>query len=348
MKIEKSIIDQMTPVERINAIERGQPYDRIPCIPFIGNMRCLFLGVNEEEYWNSAEHMVNGEILAFNRFGFDRLGIGPNTRGISDALRIQFANNRSDGVVIDDYSKLDAMEPVDAFLNKELARFMHAAEVLQEKAGAIAPIEASIGGPFTIASFLRGIEILLRDCRRNPQEVHRLMRIVVDSQKSCVDKLAEYGVGIAMADPVANPALIGPKFYEKFVFPYTKELTDYIYERTHKKASLHMCGETYSIWKYLSQYSLNEVSLDNIVDLDRAANELGQYVPIAGNVDPVEIVMRGSREEIFEGVKSCIEKGTKAQKGYHLATGCDIPDGTAIEKVDWFMEAARMYGKNCD
>ena len=67
---------------------------------------------------------------------------------------------------------------------------------------------------------------------------------------------------------------IGPKVYEKFVYPYTKELTDYIYEKTGKKASLHMCGETYSIWKYIKQYQLNEISLDNVVDLERAANEL--------------------------------------------------------------------------
>ena len=345
MIVEKNTHDQMTPLERMQAIENGQAYDRIPCVPFIGNMRLSFLGVDGEEYWQSAEHMVNGEILAYNRFGFDRLFIGPNTRGISDALSLQLAHYGNVKPVIDDYSKLDSMEPVIASTNPEISRFLQAAEMLSEKAGHIVPIEASVGGPFTIMSFLRGIETLLRDCRRKPEEIHRLMRIVIDSQKSCVDELAKYGVGIAMADPVANPALIGPRFYEKFVFPYTKELTDYIYEKTQKKVSLHMCGETYSIWKYLSQYQVNEISLDNIVDLERAARELGEHVPIAGNVDPVEIVMKGTKEDIFAGVRSCIEKGRNAKCGYHLTTGCDIPDGTPIEHMDWFMEAARMYGK---
>lgn len=345
MKIEKNIIDSMTPVERMNAISNGKAYDRIPCVPFIGNMRLMFLGVDSEEYWQSAEHMVNGEILAYNRFGFDRLSIGPNTRGISDALSLQLVGFGDVKPVIDDYSKLDSMEPVNAASNPEISRFLQVAEMLSEKAGDIVPIEASIGGPFTIMSFLRGIEILLRDCRKKPEEIHRFMRIIIDSQKSCVDELAKFSVGIAMADPVANPALIGPRFYEKFVFPYTKELTDYIYEKTQKKASLHMCGETYSIWKYLSQYQVNEISLDNIVDLERAAKELGEAVPIAGNVDPVEIVMKGTKDDIFEGVRSCIEKGKSAKCGYHLTTGCDIPDGTLIEHMDWFMEAARRYGK---
>lgn len=345
MKVEKHLEDQMTPVERFNAIERGQEYDRIPCVPFIGNMRCLFLGVSEEEYWNSAKYIAEGEILAFNRFGFDRLGIGPNTRGISDALCSQSGFQEKGTPVKDLYTRLEYMEPVKAEVNYEITRFLQAAEILCEKASDVVPIEVSIGGPLTIASFLRGIEPLLKDCKRNPEEIHKLMRLIVDSQKSCVDRFAQLGVGIAMADPVASPVLIGPKMYENFVFPYTKELTDYVYAKTGKKVSLHMCGKTYSIWKYLVQYHLNEISLDNVVDLERAAIELGEYVPIAGNVDPVQIIMKGTKQDIMEGVRSCIDKGCMSEKGYHLTTGCDIPDGTAIEKVDWLMEAVRKYGK---
>ena len=46
------------------------------------------------------------------------------------------------------------------------------------------------------------------------------------------------------------------------------------------------------------------------------------------NVDPVSIVMKGTKEEIFTDVKRCVEIGSKAKKGYTLATGCDIPETT--------------------
>lgn len=187
--------------------------------------------------------------------------------------------------------------------------------------------------------------MLLRDCRKYPEEVHRLLRLITDSQKSCIEEAAVYGLGIAMADPVANPALIGPRMYEQFIFPYTRELTDYALEKTGKKVSLHMCGNTYSIWKYLRQYELNELSLDNIIDLERAVEELGESIPIAGNVDPVEIVMNGTKEEITQAVWKCMDIGGKAEKGYTLATGCDVPEITKPEQIDYFMEAARDYGK---
>nr|WP_296265862.1 uroporphyrinogen decarboxylase family protein [uncultured Merdimonas sp.] len=348
MKARKHPADEMTPLERKKAIDEGRDFDRYPAVPFMSEFKCYFSGISIWDFWHDSHKMAEAELILFNHYGYDRIVTGPNTRGITEALGGTFIYPEK-GVpyagkpFLQDYEQLNEMEPVDAKHHPRLQTFARAMEILETEAREIVPIEASIGGPFTIASNLRGVELLLRDCRKYPEEVQRLLRIITDSQKSCIEMAAEYGMGIAMADPVANPALIGPKMYEQFVFPYTKELTEYTLEKTGKKVSLHMCGKTNSIWKYLAGYPLNEVSLDNIIDLKQAAEELGQYVPIAGNVDPVEIIMNGSREEVIEEVKKCIDHGKKARKGYTLATGCDIPETTRPEKVDWFMEGVRAY-----
>lgn len=348
MKARKHPADEMTPLERKKAIDEGRDFDRYPSVPFMSEFKCYFSGISIWDFWHDPHKMAEAELILFNHYGYDRIVTGPNTRGITEALGGTFIYPEK-GVpyagkpFLQDYEQLNEMEPVVAKHHPRLQTFARAMEILEMEAREIVPIEASIGGPFTIASNLRGVELLLRDCRKYPEEVQRLLRIITDSQKSCIEMAAEYGMGIAMADPVANPALIGPKMYEQFVFPYTKELTEYTLEKTGKKVSLHMCGKTNSIWKYLARYPLNEVSLDNIIDLKQAAEELGQYVPIAGNVDPVEIIMNGSREEVIEEVKKCIDYGKKARKGYTLATGCDIPETTRPEKVDWFMEGVRAY-----
>lgn len=105
-----------------------------------------------------------------------------------------------------------------------------------------------------------------------------------------------------------------------------------------------MCGKTYSIWKFIREYPLQEISLDNIIDLRRAADELGDYVPIAGNVDPVNVMHYGTVQDVRNAVKECIEAGKHARCGYRLATGCDISPGTPFENIDAFMEAAEEYG----
>ena len=340
----------MTPLERRKAIERGEPVDRVPAVPFMSEFKCEFSGISTWDLWHDPGQMVEAEILPFNRYGYDRMVLGPNTRGIAEALGASFVYPEKgapylETPLIQSYEQLDALEPVDAFHSPRIQTFAQAAELLAEEAGNIVPLEMSIGGPFTIAANLRGVETLLRDCRKNPEEIHRLMRLVTESQKSCIDLAAVYGYGIAMAEPVANPGLLGPKMYETFVFPYTKELTDYAAQKTGKKVSLHMCGKTDSIWRYLSQYALNEVSLDNIVDLASAAESLGKHVPIAGNVDPVGILLNGTEEEIRQAVQKCVCQGSGAAKGFTLATGCDIPESTAPEQIDVFMDAARQISK---
>lgn len=345
-KIKKCSGDQMTPVERKRAMEKGESFDRFPAVPFMSEFKCEFSGITTRDFWHDPRKMVEAEIRPFNRYGYDRIVIGPNTRGIAEALGSSFVYPDRGVPYLDmpflkDYAQLETMEPVDAFHNSRIHIFAQAAEMLAEEAGDIVPIEMSIGGPFTIAANLRGVETLLRDCRKCPEEIHKLMRLITESQKSCIDVAAVYGFGIAMAEPVANPGLLGPKMYESFVFPYTKELTDYTAEKTGKKVSLHMCGKTDSIWNYLSKYQLNEVSLDNIVDLATAAEKLGSYVPIAGNVDPVGIILNGTEDDIRRSVTECVYQGSKAAKGYTLATGCDIPETTDPEKIDYFMEAVR-------
>lgn len=348
MEVKKHREDQMTPLERKTAMEEGKDYDRVPCIPFMGELKCIMSGIRIWDAWHDPKKMAEAEIIPYNRYGYDRMVIGPNTRGITEALGGEFVYPENaipymETPFLKDYGQLDEMQPVEARKNPRIEPFCEAAGILQEKAAKIVPVETSIGGPFTIASNLRGVEYLLRDCRKCPGNVHRLLRIITDSQKSCIDLAAAYGLGVAMADPVANPGLIGPRMYEKFVYPYTKELTEYALKQTGKKVSLHMCGKTYSIWEYLRKYPLNELSLDNIIDLERAVDELGAYVTIAGNVDPVEIIMNGTTEEITRSVENCIDVGKRAEKGFHLATGCDIPELTAPEKIDVMMRAARDY-----
>ena len=111
-----------------------------------------------------------------------------------------------------------------------------------------------------------------------------------------------------------------------------------------------MCGQTERIWDYFKKYELNEVSLDNIVDLEKAAQELGPHIPIAGNVDPVEIILNGSKEEITQAVRSCISAGLKSRKGYVLASGCDIPETTSRSrlKVSWRRREHIFAGRKRD
>lgn len=351
MYLQPHPLDEMTPLERAQAIAEGRPFDRLPIVPFLGEIAARLIGSDSIRTYELSPRLVaEGEIAAFNRYGLDGIGAGPNSMGLAAALGadviypeqgIPYVASAS----VTNEAAAKALEPVNPRTNPQIRAAKEALEILTEAAFGITGVGSSLGGPFTVCAFLLGTDQLLKSCVRNPELVHHMMRVVTDSIKNCVDELAPLGVGFGFADPVASGSLISPKMYEKFVFDYMQELCTYILKKTGAKPSLHMCGNTVKIWKYIRRLDICSLSIDNLVDLSLAKEELGHQFAIVGNVPPVDVILLGSRDDIFASVKDCVEKGKDAEKGYTIAPGCNIPLGTGLRNIDWFMEASRMYGK---
>ena len=183
-EIQKHRADEMTPVERKKAIEEGKSYDRVPCVPFMGELKGVLSGISVWDLSHDPEKMAEAEIIPFNRYGYDRMDIGPNSRGITEALggKVIYPEKGvpyMDAPLIQDYGRLDSMEPVDARTNARIRDFARTAQILADKALPIVPVEMSIGGPLTIASNLRGVERLLRDLR--PALMQDLTACVISS-----------------------------------------------------------------------------------------------------------------------------------------------------------------------
>ena len=304
MKAEPNRRDQMTPHERRLAMEKGERTDRIPVIPFIGEISGRLTGTSSREYWHDAGKMVEAEIAAFNRLGHDELSLGPNTCGILEALggNVVYPEEGMpyfEGRYLTDYRMLDTMEPV------------------------------------------RPEQSFLRDLRKEPEQVKRLLRLVTDSMKNCVDMIAPYADGLRMADPVASPALISPKYFRELVYPYLVEIMEYADEKIGQKPSLHICGNTKKVWDYFREMPIRAISLDNIMDLEEAKQELGGRMTIVGNIPPVECLLQGSEEELRKEIREEVQKAAGSPKGYISASGCDVPYQTDFAMLDSWMDEIR-------
>ena len=348
MKAERNQYDQMTPKERRIAMESGKETDRIPVIPFIGELSGRLIGVNTQEYWHDADKLVLSELAAFRRFGHDELSLGPNTCGIVEALggKVSYPKEGMpyfEGHLLDGYEKIKEMEPVRWGTSKRLGFFREALEKLKEAAGDVVDVSPSIGGPFTIASNLRGCEYFLRDLRKAPKEVHQLLRIVTDTMKSVIDMIAPFADGFRMADPVASPALISPKYFKEFAYPYLVEIMEYGTKKIGRKPSLHICGNTKKVWTYFRQMPIRAVSLDNIMSLEEAKEELGDRFIIMGNIAPVDLILNGTNEQLQDEIQREIDVAKDSPKGYIMSSGCDVPYFSDIGKLDLWMEEVRKY-----
>lgn len=206
-------------------------------------------------------------------------------------------------------------------------------------------VAPSIGGPFTIAANLRGVEQFLRDLRKEPEQVQRLLRLVTDTMKNCVDMVAPFADGIRLADPVASPALISPRYFRELVYPYLVEIMEYAEEKTGKRPSLHICGNTKKVWEYFREMPIRAISLDNIMDLGEAKEALGDRMTIVGNLPPVECLLEGSEKTLREEIRRETDLAKGSPKGYISASGCDVPYNTDLKKLDiWMDEVRTMAG----
>lgn len=103
--------------------------------------------------------MAEAELKVFQMFGYDRIVIGPNTRGISEVLGAEFGYPEqgvpfAERTMIEGWDILNSMELVRAKQNDRMKTFEEEVDMLMDRLGDIVPLEMSIGGPFTIASII--------------------------------------------------------------------------------------------------------------------------------------------------------------------------------------------------
>lgn len=208
-------------------------------------------------------------------------------------------------------------------------------------------ISTNLSGPITVAAGIRPINKLLRDFRKQPEEVHKLLEFCVDYNLKWVKAfINEFGVSrVMIADPIGCDDILSPAQIKEFAYPYLKRLIKEIYEMTGIKPGLHVCGHTKKQWESYKNLDISLFSLDNCEDLEAAKVVLGDSMIIAGNVPPVEVMRYGDIDDVIDSVKKCIIKASDSPKGFICATGCDIPIETPKENVDAFIYAVQKYGK---
>lgn len=349
LKIVPNIKDEMTPMERGEAISRGEDFDRVLMDPFLGEIKARYIGKNTREYWLNEDNLVEAEVVSFNKFGYDGLGVGPNAYGIAEAIGIK-AFYPEKGMIYVDKHKIDAIgeaKNLDMInMNSgNLMMYYNATARLRELGDGIVPVGVSLSGPLTLAAFVLGTEKLLKAMIRKPEEVHLFLKYITECMKYVADEFSKLDVGFSMADPIASITMISPKMYKEYAYPYTKEMCDHLYEKHGKRPSYHVCGSTEKAWDDIKDTGIGCFSIDNQIDIFDACNYFSDSCMIAGNVDPVKVIFEGDRNLIFEETKKCLEAGAKCKKGFILTPGCNLPLSTSDENIDAFMDAGRELSR---
>jgi uroporphyrinogen decarboxylase len=338
----------MTPVERMTAYNKGEAVDRLLCIPSVGNGAARVIGAKISQFRNNGALIAKAQVEAYKLFRYDVVRIFTDLYVQAEAMGAQVIypldeTAHLESPAIADISQIGKLQPPNPYKDGQLPEFLKAMKIALDEVGKEVGVIGSITCPFTTASFLIGTEQLTKLILRDPQAAHKLCEIALEANLTWTKAILDTGCGVTLSDPVASSTIISPKQFREFAFPYLKKLISYINSRG-KSATLHICGKTNRIWEAMAETGAACLSLDNVIDMAVAKEQVGAKIRLTGNVDPSAIMLQGSVGDVKQAVIDCVERTYDSPKGYIVASGCSLPTEVPFENIHAMLNTVREIG----
>jgi len=294
--------DKMNPLERAKALSKGVAVDRLQCNPNLSNGIARITGAKISEFNHSSKILSEAVISTHKRFGGDGAKIFTDLFIISEAMGAKMKYPEDNTVdllepAISSIKDIKNLIPVNPLKDGRLPIHIEAMKIVTDSIGNEVPCSAAIVGPFTNACFLIGVQDMTKLMIRNPEAVHQLCKISLESCISFVDECLKQGVGISVCEPMASSTVISPIHFRRYCKPYLKSLVDFI-KTKGVTPSVHICGKTDPIWQDIVDVGFNGFSIDNVASLIKCKETIGNQIKIMGNVDPSTIMYSGTPNHV--------------------------------------------------
>jgi MtaA/CmuA family methyltransferase len=321
--------------ERVLAALSGSATDRLPLMPITMMFAADTAGFRYREYATDHRRLVEAQLRTADEYGFDYVSaISDPAREAADlGAVIQYFDDQPPAIVesqalLADKGRLRALRLPDLAAPGRMRDRVEGIALLAARAGADKIVEGWVEGPCAMAADLRGLNTLMLDFYDDPGFVEDLFAFVVAMETEFARAQVEAGASlIGIGDAAAS--LIGPRFYERFVFERERKLVGAI-RAMGCLVRLHICGNTRRILRGMGQVGADIVDLDFLTPLDEARAAVGPGQMLLGNIDPVRVLRDGSPESIVAALAECHRQ---AGARYIVGAGCEVPRGTPRENV---------------
>jgi uroporphyrinogen-III decarboxylase len=356
--------------ERVRAAMQRDPVDRVPvmCQFSIGHM-LVQLGVSPAEFWCDPGVFVDGLFAMREMYDFD--GILVSLHGHDPAWRERIASRSATGAAeeilwVDGSRTLfprdelprqlaalasqtagpaaPAGSPIDFIPVSQGLRFAihprHRFEVLEEAVARSAgrySIHGEITSPFDYVLDQEGHQNALLSIVDDPGSLTRLLEYYTSRVAALAEDMCDTGIdAVKISSPYAGAGFISPACYRDFILPHERRLIGAIRAKG-VKAYIHTCGAIRDRLGMMIESGADGIEcldpppLGNI-ELEEALRQIGGRCFVKGNIDSVNLLLRGSAEEIRQDARQRVKAG-KGSGGFILSTACSIAPHVPRESV---------------
>lgn len=205
------------------------------------------------------------------------------------------------------------------------------------------PVLGGMIGPFSLAGRLAGMSTMMMMAAAEEPEADILL-------EKCTAFLTNYAValkntgaaGVVVAEPAAG--LLSPDMCGNYAAKYLKEIFAAV-EDENFLTVLHNCGNTREQVEELLSCNADILHVGNAIDIRDILERVNGRIPVAGNLDPVDVFLQSTPEEVYQKTMDLLQ-ATNPWPNYILSSGCDLPPAVPLKNVDAFFKAAADYNNS--
>ncbi|RRJ95575.1 hypothetical protein Ga0100231_016085 [Opitutaceae bacterium TAV4] len=329
----------MTSLERYLNMIDGKPADIVPRIPILMRYAAEHIGSNYGDFTADYRVLVRANQQCAADFGIDQMNTMSDPYRETEGYGAKIIYERDSGAHIDappladgdlDATRLAALPRPDPMNSPRMRDRIEAVRAYAAQNGATHSIMGWIEGPAAEAADVRGVENFFIDLLTDPERAGDLMdicnEVALRFAKIQIDLGADtIGIGDAVASQVSRDV------YESLILPREQWIVREL--KKHKpslKVRLHICGNITHLLPGLATLGIDVIDVDHMVDMTKTREALGRGVTLAGNIDPVAEVLRGTPESIR---RRLLELYELVGNPFMINAGCEIPSGTPLENL---------------
>jgi uroporphyrinogen decarboxylase len=249
---------------------------------------------------------------------------------------------------LEDIGKLRVPDPQK---DGRMPVYLEAIRLLAKATRGAVAVRAPGTGPFSLASHVLGTESFLIELAmadREPggpgeQLLKQCLELTTDALIAFAKACLEAGAHLVQAgDSLASLDMISPATYHKWAWPYERRFFQTINplaEGSSAATILHICGNMTSALELMADTGAQILELDHKVSLKSAKARVGNRVCLMGNLDPVEVLWRGTTELVTQTATQAIADAASGG-GFILGSGCEVPVAAPQENIQAMIQAA--------
>jgi len=338
---------QMSSMERVLTTLGHQEPDRVPLFLLLSLHGAKELGLSIKEYFSNADHVVEGQLRLFKKFGYDCIDAFFHAPIETEAWggEVIFHDDgppNSGAPFITSIDKIRTLKVPEVSESAGLQRVCEAISKIKKRIGDQAPIIGVVMSPFSLPVMQMGFDKYLDLMYLHPEEFNLLMQL---NEKFCIEwsnaQLAAGATAICYFDPVSSSTIIPREKYLATGYLVAKRTISRIQGPT---ATHFASGRCMDILEDIATTGTAVAGVSALEDLSALKNIAKGKLTLLGNLNGIEM-RTWSQDKAEQEVKNAIEKAGSGG-GFILSDNHgEIPFQVEEDTLMAISEATRRWGE---